>query len=65
MIDYSSASTTFNVAGWDYTQRYPNPNSDIESGMPSTDEPPSQQGNVETQQFYADVEASGDLTITV
>lgn len=56
----------FNVASWDYTQRYPNTNNDIASGVPTAGEetPKTTSGNSSTS-FYADVSASGDITAWV
>lgn len=62
---HTKATVNFNVASWDYTQRYPNPDDDIVSGVPAEgEEPETSSGNSDTS-FYADVSASGDITAWV
>lgn len=62
---HSKATVNFNVASWDYTQRYPNTNNDIASGVPADGEVPETSSGNSSTSFYADLSASGDITAWV
>ncbi|KAK7923665.1 hypothetical protein PG985_007736 [Apiospora marii] len=56
------------VSSWDYTQRYPNPDNDVLSGLTQEskmDKEPSSQPDSENKPFRADVGINGDLTFKV
>ncbi len=65
----SEAHVDLQIAEWDITQRYPNPNNDIESGKIDDGSKDKHVGGAPSQnlqpQFYADVSAKGDLTASM
>lgn len=69
ILSHSQAHYNLDVLAWDYTQRYPNPDNDVASGLtdtsaikdnPGADNDPNKVGN-----FSADVTVRGDITLEV
>lgn len=65
----SEAHYEVEVLKWDYTQRYPNPNNDVLSGLTDNTDPPDNPGTQPAPDrdspFRADIGVSGDLTVKV
>ncbi|KAK8036498.1 hypothetical protein PG991_001635 [Apiospora marii] len=65
---HADAHYDLEVSSWDYTQRYPNPDNDVLSGLTQEskmDKEPSSQPDSENKPFRADVGINGDLTFKV
>ncbi|KAI1119842.1 hypothetical protein F5Y10DRAFT_283740 [Nemania abortiva] len=62
---HTKAQATYNLAHWDYTQRYPNENND--RGGASTDTSSSMQTSSSENKFewHADVSVAGDVKATI
>ncbi|KAI3336893.1 carbohydrate-binding module family 18 [Xylariaceae sp. AK1471] len=60
-----TATATYNLAHWDYTQRYPNQNND--RGGAETDTVADMQTSMSENKFewHADVDVNGDVTATI
>lgn len=68
-LPYSQAHYDLEVTSWDYTQRYPNPDNDILSGLTDTsgldEDPGAEQDPDMDSPFSADVTVNGDITARV
>ncbi|KAI1397459.1 hypothetical protein F4819DRAFT_503329 [Hypoxylon fuscum] len=66
---HAEAHYEVEVLKWDYTQRYPNPNNDVLSGLTDNTDPPDNPGTQPAPDrdspFRADIGVSGDLTVKV
>jgi hypothetical protein len=66
---YSQAHYNLEVTSWDYTQRYPNPDNDVLSGLgpdSKIDQPPGAEQDPDMDSpFSADVTVHGDITARV
>ncbi|KAI0141566.1 hypothetical protein GGR57DRAFT_487122 [Xylariaceae sp. FL1272] len=62
---HMQASATYNLAHWDYTQRYPN--ADNDRGGAGSDSSADMQTSTEENKFewHADVSVAGDITTTI
>ncbi|KAI0876435.1 hypothetical protein GGS24DRAFT_498865 [Hypoxylon argillaceum] len=62
---HTTAQATYNLAHWDYTQRYPNANND--RGGASTDTSADMQTSMSENKFewHADVSVAGDVKATI
>ncbi|KAI1281725.1 carbohydrate-binding module family 18 [Xylaria sp. FL0933] len=62
---HTTAQATYNLAHWDYTQRYPNANND--RGGASTDTSATMQTSMSDNKFewHADVSVAGDVKATI
>lgn len=70
MSVHRKAQASFDVANWDFTQRYPGPGNNIESGLAKDKDKsyePRAGANPDSgsTSFYADLQVSGDLTARV
>lgn len=69
MFKYSQAHYNLDVLSWDYTQRYPNPDNDVVSGLTETSGIASTPGAAidkdKIGNFSADVTVHGDITVAV
>lgn len=66
---YSQAHYNLEVTSWDYAQRYPNPDNDVESGLIDglgmDDTPGAEQDPDMDSPFSADITVKGDITARV
>jgi hypothetical protein len=64
----SEAHYDLEISEWDYTQRYPNPNNDVQSGLTPTSEMTDDPGvTIEPNKkgFSADIGVKGDIKLTM
>ncbi|KAK7968736.1 glycoside hydrolase family 18 protein [Apiospora saccharicola] len=65
---HADAHYDLEVSAWDYTQRYPNPDNDVKSGLTQEskmDKLPTSEPDADNKPFRADVGIDGDLTFKV
>lgn len=65
---HSEAHFDLEVSEWDYTQRYPNPDNDVLSGLTPTSkmsDAPAAEIEPNKKGFSADIGVKGDLTLTM
>ncbi|KAI2463541.1 family 18 glycosyl hydrolase [Annulohypoxylon bovei var. microspora] len=65
---HTQAHYNLEVSEWDYTQRYPNPNNDVLSGLTPTskmDDQPGAEIEDDKKGFSADIGVEGDLTLKI